>query len=96
MDMGSSTSLTPTPQLDAKIAQLEKSGGSAKQLSALYALRGDERMMDAKASPQIKYPSALSDYAKAVKLDPANKPAANNKALIESIYRGMGRPIPPE
>jgi len=94
IDAGSATTLSPTPDLDAEIAKLSKSPGSAKELSAVYGQRGDARMMDPVASPHIKYGAALSDYRKALALDPTNKQAASNKAMIESIYRGLGRPIP--
>ena len=94
IDIGTGASLTPTPDLDSKIAQLQKSGGSKKTLSVLYTKRGMERMMDGQASPHIKYPAALQDFRKAVKLDPANTEAVNSKNLIESIYRSMGRSIP--
>ena len=96
MDTGSSASLTPTPDLDAQIAKLQKSGGAAKDLSVLYAQRGDKRMMDNQASPHVKYAAALSDFRKAIALDPTNKHAASNKLMIEAIYKGMGRPIPTE
>jgi len=45
-------------------------------------------------APRAKYPRALSLYREALKLDPANKEAKANKAMIEDIYRSMGRPIP--
>ena len=94
IDIGTGASLTPTPDLDAKIAKLQKGGGSKKELSFLYTQRAIRRMMDAQASPHVKYPAALEDFRTAVKLDPTNKEAVNNKNLIESIYRSMGRPIP--
>ncbi|MDR3708937.1 MAG: tetratricopeptide repeat protein [Capsulimonadaceae bacterium] len=94
MDLGKAPEVTPTAELDAKIAKMEKTGGSKQELSLLYSERGGARMMDNQASPHVKYRAALQDYRHALKLDPNNKDAANNKALIESIYRGMGRPIP--
>lgn len=94
MSVGTGGSLTPTPQLDAKIASLEKSGKDKKALAAAYADRGDERMMDDPASPRIKYRAALQDYRQALKYDPSNVQAKANKAMIEAIYRKMGRPIP--
>lgn len=94
MDIGSGASLTPTHDLDSKIAQLQKYGGSKKELAFLYTKRGDERMMDPQASPHVKYPAALDDFRKAVALDPTNREAVNNKNLIEAIYRSMGRSIP--
>ena len=94
MDLGKAASVTPTSDLDAKIAKLENAQGSKKQLSVLYAQRGNARMMDNQASPHVKYIAALHDFRHALQLDPANKQAAKNKMLIESIYKSMGRSIP--
>ena len=93
MSMGTSTALTPTPQLDAKIAQLSK-GNNKKALAAAYADRGTERMNDGPSLPRVKYRAALADYRQALKLDPTNVQAQTNKKQIEDIYRSMGRPIP--
>lgn len=92
--MGSASTLTPTPQLDSKIAALEKSGGGKKALAAVYAERGYARMTDNNAAPRLKYRAALGDFRRALKLDPANAKAKQNVALIEGIYKSMGRPIP--
>jgi len=94
MDVGATKGLTPQPELDAQIAKLTQKGGAGKQLAALYVKRGNARMMDPQANPHLKYPAALSDYRKALKLDPSNKAAKESKDLIEGIYRGMGRPVP--
>ncbi len=94
LDIGTGSSLTPTPDLDKRIAALEEGSGSKKQLSLLYAKRGMERMMDGQASPHVKYPAALEDFRQAAKLDPSDKGAVSNMNLIESIYKSMGRPIP--
>ncbi|MGO8674082.1 MAG: hypothetical protein ACLQVD_22315 [Capsulimonadaceae bacterium] len=94
MDVGAAKSLTPQPRLDKEIAQNEKHGGSKKALAELYTERGSARMMDPQASPHLKYPAALSDFRKAVKLDPSNRTAEEAKDMIEAIYRGMGKPIP--
>jgi hypothetical protein len=93
MDVGKTQPLTPTPDLDALIEKLQKHG-SKKDLAIVYVERANARMMDPQASPHLKYPAALSDYRKALKLDPTNATAANNKKLIEEIYTGMGMPIP--
>ncbi len=45
-------------------------------------------------TPKDKYPRALNLYREALKIDPKNKEALENKKLIEDIYRQMGRPIP--
>ena len=91
--MGSASTLTSTPQLDSKIAALEKSGDK-KALAAVYAERGYERMTDNNAAPRLKYRAALGDFRRALNLDPANAKAKQNVALIEGIYKSMGRPIP--
>lgn len=94
VDQGTSTALTPTADLDARIAAATKAGTSKTKLAALYDARGDARMLDSQASPHIKYRAALEDFRLALSLDHANKDAATNKALIEAIYKGLGLPIP--
>lgn len=44
--------------------------------------------------PKAKYPRALKLYREALRLDPKNKEALQNKRMIEDIYRSMNRPIP--
>lgn len=94
VDVGTAEALTPTSELDAEIAKLEKSGGDKKKLAAAYAERGFQKMNDAQASPRVKYRAALKDYRHALTLDPKNEKALENKELIEGIYTSMGRPIP--
>ena len=93
MSVGTAQQLTPTPELDARIAKLEK-GKDKKALAAAYADRGYAHMTDSAASPRVMYRAALKDFRKALKVDPTNQKAKANSALIESIYRQMGRPIP--
>lgn len=45
-------------------------------------------------TPKQKYPQALRLYREALKLDPKNEIALNNKKMIESIYKSMNRPVP--
>lgn len=45
-------------------------------------------------TPKQKYPQALKLYREALKIDPKNEIALNNKKMIESIYKSMNRPIP--
>jgi hypothetical protein len=85
--------LTPTPELDSKVAAAEKSG-SKPAIGAAYAERGSFRMNDANAGARVKYRAALDDYRKALAADPSNAEAKQSKALIEGIYKQMGRPIP--
>jgi hypothetical protein len=85
--------LTPTPELDKKIAAAEK-GGDKKAVAAAYATRGTVHMNDAKAGARVKYRAALADYRKALQADPGNAEAKTNKQMIESIYKQMGLPVP--
>lgn len=93
MGVGSRMTLTPTPALDKKIAAAVK-GGNKKQIADAYAARGTFRMNDSGGAPKVIYRAALQDYRQALKFDATNKEAQTNKALIESIYKQMGRPIP--
>lgn len=93
MAMSERMTLTPTPDLDKKIASALKTNDK-KKISAAYAERGTFRMNDTSASPKVIYRAALQDYRVALKNDASNGEAKTNKALIESIYTSMGRPIP--
>jgi tetratricopeptide (TPR) repeat protein len=55
---------------------------------------GTAVMMSPSLTPNVKYPKALRLYREALRLDPKNKEAAQNKKMIEDIYVSMGRPIP--
>jgi GH24 family phage-related lysozyme (muramidase) len=41
-----------------------------------------------------KYKEALTFFRETLKLDPKHKQAAEQKKLIEDIYKSMGRPVP--
>lgn len=43
-----------------------------------------------------KYRIALGFFNEALKYDPKNKDASETKAVIVSIYKSMGRPVPGE
>ena len=55
---------------------------------------GTATMMSETLDRKVKYRDALRLYREALKFEPDNHEALNNKDLIESIYRSMGRPIP--
>lgn len=92
----------------AKLAKLETSYKAAKAKSVKKpkdaALRkayvaatvsyGTAMMNAGSLPPRQKYPGALNLYREALKVDPKNKEATENKKMIEDIYRSMGRPIP--
>ncbi|MBC8139206.1 MAG: hypothetical protein H8F28_25310 [Fibrella sp.] len=85
--------LTPTPELDKEIKAAEAKGDK-KTIAAAYASRGYSRMTDDNAGQRVKYRKALEDFRVALKNDPANAKAKQNKAIIEEIYTSMGRPVP--
>lgn len=55
---------------------------------------GTATMLSPALGPRQKYAGALKLYREALKVDPKNKEALNNKKMIEDIYTQMGRPIP--
>lgn len=55
---------------------------------------GTASMMLPVLDRKIKYRQALNLYREALKLDPTNKEAINNRDMIVSIYKSMGRPVP--
>ena len=92
MDGDPNAPLTPTPDMDKKIVDLQT--GDKKALAAALADRGFARMTDENAGRKLKYREALTDFNAALKADPTNAKARENKDTIESIYTSMGRPIP--
>jgi len=87
--------LTPTPQLDKAIKDAAATNDK-KVLAAALASRGYARMTDDAAGARVKYRKALEDFREALKNDPTNAKAKDNKVLIEGIYHSMGRPVPGE
>lgn len=78
-------------------AEGAKAKASPKQVKAYVAATvayGNCVMMSPTLPPREKYPKALNLYREALKLDPKNKVALDNKKLIEDIYKQMGRPVP--
>lgn len=62
--------------------------------AAKLAAEGTKVMMDGEKLPMQKYPEALALYDKALKLDPENKEAKSNRAMILDIYESMGKKPP--
>lgn len=68
---------------------------TAKETYVMTTVRlGTATMVADSLDAKVKYRRALELYREALKLDPENKEAGNNKDMIERIYRQMGRPIP--
>jgi tetratricopeptide (TPR) repeat protein len=90
---------------DAKLAAIQKEYDVAKAAYDKDAKKkdayvkatvkiGTATMLADSLEARVKYRAALKYYREALKLDPANKEALNNKKMIEDIYTQMGRPIP--
>ncbi|MEP6754731.1 MAG: hypothetical protein ABJA67_04450 [Chthonomonadales bacterium] len=65
----------------------------AKAAEAYYQA-GHTCMLSAKLSPKGKYRGALVQFRKSLSVDPSHKKAAEEKKMIEDIYKQMGRPVP--
>jgi tetratricopeptide (TPR) repeat protein len=55
---------------------------------------GDSYMYNDKLPPFRKYPVALRHYRRVLEIDKDNKKAKDNVAMIEGIYKSMGREVP--
>jgi hypothetical protein len=75
----------------------QKNPGAAGAKAKLIAAKteyGVKLMEDADVPPMMKYRPALKAFNEVLAMDPGNKEATERKAVIEGIYRSMGRPIP--
>lgn len=63
-------------------------------LAQAHVAFGDSLMNNAQLPPFRKYPGALKQFRAALTYEPENKKAKENIALIEGIYKSMGRPVP--
>lgn len=82
---------------DEAITQLDKAKPTPevkKALAEAYLGKGDSMMYNDAMPPRMKYPGALKAYREVLKYDANNKKAKDNIAMIEGIYKSMGRPIP--
>lgn len=73
-----------------------KPADAAVKSTLVEALMGnaDTYMYDEKLPPFRKYPTALRLYRRVVEIDKTNQKAKDNVAMIEGIYKSMGRPVP--
>jgi tetratricopeptide (TPR) repeat protein len=55
---------------------------------------GNAVMLSPNLLPREKYPRALRLFREALKHDPEHRQAKAHKAMIEDIYKSMGRPVP--
>jgi len=54
----------------------------------------DTYMYNENLPPFKKYPTALKSYRRVLEFDKTNQKAKDNVAMIEGIYKSMGRPVP--
>lgn len=93
---------------DAKLKELKATYATAKKnhtakpkdakakkalVNASFAL-GMGSMYSVSLPARVKYKDALTYFRETLKLDPKHKLAAEQKKLIEDIYKSMGRPVP--
>jgi hypothetical protein len=102
-DTAEANSSAPDQPLDEKVAQLQADYAQKPNDAALKKQLADATFDNAQfymykspLPPNQKYPKALSLYRQVVKLDPSNDSAKQSIDMIESIYRSMGKPVPPE
>lgn len=80
--------LEPAVKASPKDAVLKKT-----MVDALLGA-ADGYMYNESLPPFRKYPMALRLYRRVSEFDAANKKAKDNIAMIEGIYKSMGRPVP--
>lgn len=66
----------------------------AKAMADAHLKYGDFYLNNGQLPPFQKYPNALRQYRAVLAIDKNNKAAKDNIALIEGIYKSMGRPVP--
>jgi tetratricopeptide (TPR) repeat protein len=93
--------LIKAKKFDEAVALLEpaykaKPTDAAVKSTFVEALMGsaDSYMYNEQLPPFRKYPSALRLYRRVVEVDKTNQKAKDNVAMIEQIYKSMGRPVP--
>ena len=94
-------SLMKDKKFEEAVAVLDPAHKAApKDLAVKTALvdallgNGDAYMYNEKLPPFKKYPAALKSYRRVLEFDKSNQRAKDNVAMIEGIYKSMGRPVP--
>ena len=76
------------------LAAYKSDPGSKQDLVEKTVAYATVVMMSPVVDRTVKYKQSLGLYRDALKLDPENKEALENSAMIESIYTSMGKEIP--
>ncbi len=82
------TALTAAQKTNPKSVEIKNT------LADALLAKGDSIMYNDALPPRSKYPDALRTYRQVLTVDKANKKAQDNIAMIEGIYKSMGRPVP--
>lgn len=81
-------------RLEAQVKARPKDAKLKLQAADAEYKAGYASMMSPTLDRKVKYRDALRAFRRALALNPGHKQAAEQKAMIEAIYRQMGRPIP--
>lgn len=91
----------PDQPMDEKVAEAraayDKNPGDAAAKKALVEVtlqNAQFYMYKSPLPPNQKYPKALKGYREVLALDPSNAQASDSIAMIESIYKSLGKPVP--
>ena len=83
---------------DEAIAMLEKADTKSpdvrRALAETHLAYADSFFYNNSLPPRQKYRPALKEYRRVLEYDKDNKKAKENIAMIESVYKSMGMPIP--
>ena len=80
--------------LEAKLAKKPSDAKLKSETAEANFQVGYAMMINENLPPRVKYPGALKHYRRALSLNPKHAKAAENKKMIEDIYKSMGRPVP--
>jgi tetratricopeptide (TPR) repeat protein len=80
--------------LEPAVKASPKDAALKKAMSEALLANADSFMYNEKLPPFQKYPNALRSYRRVLEFEPANQKAKDNIAMIEGIYKSMGRPVP--
>jgi tetratricopeptide (TPR) repeat protein len=85
---------TKLKALEAKLAKKPSDAKLKSETAEANFQVGYAMMINENLPPRVKYPGALKHYRRALALNPKHAKAAENKKMIEDIYKSMGRPVP--
>jgi ABC-type Na+ efflux pump permease subunit len=80
--------------LEAKLAKNAKDAKLKMEVAEANYQVGHTMMVNPDLPPRVKYPGALKKFRRALALNPKHAKAAQEKKMIEDIYKQMGRPVP--